>query len=70
MYIIFELQSNADGTLGTLITTYTDMDEAESNYHRVLMSAAISKLPMHTCMMLNPDGHVIKSECYRHKVES
>lgn len=69
MYIILELQTNADGTVGTLINAYADKNEAESQYHRVLMSAAISALPMHTCFMLTADGYVIKSECYRHESE-
>ena len=68
MYIILELQTNADGTVGTLITAYNDKNGAESNYHRVLMAAAISELPMHTAFMLTNDGYVIKSECYKHEV--
>ena len=70
MYIILELQTNADGTVGTLINAYADKNEAESQYHRVLMSAAISSLPMHTAFMLTADGYVVKSECYKHEVES
>lgn len=70
MYIILELQTDADGTIGTLINTYTDKNEAESQYHRILMSAAVSALPMHTAFMLTADGYVIKSECYRHEIES
>ena len=69
MYIILELQTYNDGTVGTLINSYADKNEAESQYHRVLMAAAISDVPLHTCFMLTPDGYTIKSECYRHEVE-
>lgn len=69
MYIILELQTNIDGTVGALINAYENQNEAESNYHKVLMSAAISNLPRHTAFMLTDDGYVIKSECYRHETE-
>lgn len=69
LYIILETQTYNDGNVGTLINSYADKNEAESQYHKVLMAAAISNVPMHTCFMLTPDGYVIKSECYRHEAE-
>lgn len=68
MYIILEVQTNADSTVGTLITSYENQNEAESKYHTVLASAAISTLPKHTAFMLTDDGYVIKSECYKHDI--
>lgn len=67
MYIILETQTYLDGTVGTIINPYADQNEAESQYHKVLMAAAISNVPLHTCFMLTPDGYCIKSECYRHE---
>lgn len=69
MYIILEAQTYLDGTVSTIINPYADKNEAESQYHRVLMAAAISDVPLHTCFMLTPDGYCIKSECYKHEPE-
>lgn len=69
MFIILELQTNTDGTVGTLINTYTEQNDAESKYHSVLASAAVSSLPKHTAFMLADDGRVVKSECYTHEIE-
>ena len=70
MYLILEVQVNADGTVGTLINSYADKNEAESNYHRVLMAAAVSELPTHTAYMLTDYGYTIKSESYTHESEA
>ena len=68
MYIILETQTNTDGSLGTLINQYEDRNAAESKYHQVLSSAAISELPFHCAFMLTDEGYTIKSECYRHNI--
>ena len=69
MYIILETQTNSDGTVGTLINSYEDRNAAESKYHQVLMSAAISELPLHAAFMLTDGGYTIKSEVYKHEQE-
>jgi len=68
MYIILETQTNTNGTVGTLIDTYTDRNAAESKYHTVLAAAAISALPLHSAFMLTDEGYLIRSEVYRHEV--
>ncbi len=67
MYIILETQTNVDTTVGILITSYENRNEAESKYHQILMSAAINNLPLHTAFMLTDEGYTIKSECYKHE---
>ena len=69
MYIVLEAQTYNDGNVSTIVSSYANENEAESQYHRVLMSAAISDVPMHTCFMLTSDGYVVKTECYKHEVE-
>ncbi len=69
MYIVLESQTNKDGTIGTIVTSFSDRNEAESKYHEILMYASKSALPMHTAFMLTNAGHVIKSECYEHESE-
>ena len=67
MYIILETQTNANGTVGTLINSYEDRNAAESKYHQVLSAAAISQLPRHCAFMLTDEGYTIKSEFYVHE---
>ena len=66
MFIVFEIQTNSDGTIGTLVTTYEDQNQADSAYHGVLTAAAISALPKHACVLMSEKGFFIKSECYEH----
>lgn len=68
-YILIEIQTNADGTVGNLVTAYDDVYSAESAYHSVLASAAVSKLPMHAATLLGNDGGVMKWESYTHGEE-
>lgn len=70
MFLILEVQTNNDGSVSTLINSYENQNEAESNYHRVLMNAAISQLPLHTAFMLTNEARVLKSECYKHEQEN
>lgn len=66
MYIVLEVQTNQDGTVGNLVTAYENQNDAESKYHTILASAAISSLPKHTAYILTDDGYKIDSKCYRH----
>ena len=66
MFIVFEIQTNTNGSIGTLVNTYEDQNQAESAYHGVLTSAAISALPKHAYVLMSEQGFFIKSECYEH----
>ncbi len=66
MYIVIELQTNAEGVVGSLVYKYDSRDEAEGKYHNILAAAAISSLPVHAAVMLTNAGTMVKSEFYRH----
>ncbi len=66
MFIVIELQTNNDGTTGTIVTTYADKNEAESKYHSILAAAALSDVSAHAAVMLNERGMFEKSEYYLH----
>ena len=68
-YIVIEIQTNLDGTVGNLITAHDDRNSAESKYHTVLASAAISSLPAHSAVLLTNEGFPLESKCYKHEVE-
>lgn len=66
MYIVIELQTNADGVVANLVYQYNSRDEAESKFHYILAAAAVSTLPVHAAVMLTNAGTTVKSEYYRH----
>ena len=68
-YIVIELQTNNDGTVGNLVYAYTNRNEAEQKYHLILSSAAVSSLPAHAAVLLTGDGRMLASQCYRHVEE-
>lgn len=68
-YIVLEIQTNIDGTIGTLIDSFDTRNEAESKYHLVLSSAAVSQLPMHSASMMTSDGKLLACQSYTHSVE-
>ena len=67
-FIVLELQTYADGTVGTLIETADNYNQAKSIFHQKLASAAISTVPIHSVVILNCDGVVSDQESYRHEV--
>lgn len=66
-YLVIEVQTNADGSIGNLTYSYDDRNQAESKYHAVLAAAAISALPMHTCVLFQSDGILLARQCYVHE---
>ena len=69
MYIVIELQTNANGTVGNFVWAYADGDVAFSKYHTVLAAAAVSELPCHSCVILRNDGTQIAGQAYKHGEE-
>ena len=70
MYIVIEIQTNANGSIGTLVNSYADHNEAEAQYHRVLAAAAVSALPKHAAVMMSEEGFPLRHECYVHAAGS
>lgn len=70
MYIVIELQTNADGVVANLVYQYDDLNAAESKFHSILAAAAVSSLPVHAAVILTNAGTLVKSEYYRHGEET
>lgn len=68
VYIVIELQIDKDGNVANLVNAYTNVNEAESKYHSVLASAAVSNVYRHSASILDDRGVTIKSESFRHTV--
>lgn len=69
MYIIQEIQTTKNQTALVPAVTFTDRNEAESNYHMKLGAAAISAVEVHTVLMFDEHGNTIKRDYYEHLSE-
>lgn len=73
-FYIIEIQQYTDGNYGHIVHFAYDADatkarlKAESKYHEVLASAAVSELPQHSATLLTSDGRAIMNQCYKHAV--
>ena len=66
MFIVIELQSDADGKVSNIVNAYAERNDAEARYHQILMAGAKSTLPCHSAVMLDERGNLEKSEYYLH----
>ena len=70
MYILQELQTTNNTTALVPARTYTDKNEAESAFHLALASAAISEVEVHTVMLYDEHGNILRREYYEHIAEA
>ena len=68
MYILIELQTT-NGQTANIVTAYEDKLQAESAYHSVLASAAVSQVETHAASLLDERGNLLMREFYRHHEE-
>lgn len=68
-YLVIEIQTNTDGSVGNLVYAYDSRNEAESKYHSILASAAVSQLPCHAAIIITNEAHVIMGSRYTHVEE-
>ena len=61
MYIIIEIQTNADFTIGILTYTADTWRGAQQIYHEKLAYAAMSTLPRYAVVLMDNSGHVHES---------
>ena len=65
MFLVIEIQNNTV----LPVTVKETQAEAESTYHSILAAAAISSVETHTAVLINNEGRMIMSQCYKHEVE-
>ena len=66
MYIIQEIQTNGSTTALTPAVTQEDRNAAESAFHSICSSAAVSTVNIHTVLMYDEHGNIIRREFYEH----
>lgn len=64
MFYIMEIQKMDTGAFAHLVYTAEDESNAWSTYYSKLSYAAISKLPMHTVVLLSADGEEIEHKAF------
>lgn len=69
MYLVIEIQKNADGTVGTLVTSHADKNSAYVKYYTVLAAAAQSAVLVHSAALLTDFGEMVESKAFIHPVE-
>ena len=69
MYLVIEIQTNVDLTLGILTYTAESWKMAQKIYHEKLAYAAQSKLPCFAVSLLDSHGNVLESRFYNNEVE-
>ena len=70
MYRVIELQTNGVTTAMVDHNDYAERNDAESRLHDVAKYAAISSVECHTVVVINPEGTIVKKECYKHEKKS
>lgn len=69
MYMVIELQTNRDGETSAITQDFAARPEAEQKFHQILGFAATSNVPIHSAVILNPEGERLKKETYKHETE-
>lgn len=65
-YLVIELQTDAEGHVGNIITAHDTKLEAEAKYHTVLAAAAVSSVRQHGAVLLTSLGKFLESDCFSH----
>lgn len=69
MYILIEMQTN-ESTAIVPAKTFTDRLQAESAFYTALAAAAVSSVRVHTVLLVDEHGKVIRQDCYEHLTEA
>ena len=65
-YYVIEIQSNADGTSGSIVTGYEGKTESETAYLTTRAAAAVSSVLIHTVVWMDNKGNTIEKKSYVH----
>ena len=70
MFIIQEIQTTGINSTLTPAVTHADRNNAESAFHMICASAALSQVEVHTVLMYDEHGNTIRREYYEHPKEA
>lgn len=64
-YLVLEIQKQADGTIGNIVTAFDDKSAALSAFFTTCAAAAISDLPVHSVVCMTEDARLIEREVFK-----
>lgn len=67
-YLVIELQTNA-GKTANIVTQYSTLAQAEQKFYQVCSSAVVSTVEVHSVIIIDETGFVMKNECFKHLSE-
>lgn len=67
-YLVIELQTT-NGTTANLVTQYNDLAKAQQKYYSVLAAAVVSKVDVHSAMIVDETGFLLMNESFKHIAE-
>lgn len=67
MYIVQEIQTNDSTTSLLPAITKEGLNDAESTFHMICASAAISNVGVHTVLVYDEHGNTILRQTYEHQ---
>lgn len=71
MFTIIELQTTGENTTTvTPIPAFSDIKLAYQKYYQVLSAAAVSSVEVHTAMIIDERGGVVRAESFDHREEA
>lgn len=68
-FLVTEIQTFDNGAVSNPTYSYDNENSALAKYFSILSAAAISKLPIHACMLFTNSGVVLRSEYFTHQTE-
>ena len=63
-FLVVEIQTYANGQVGTLTYSYDTQREADNKYYTILAAAAISNLPCHAVIEFTEQGFPLRYDHY------
>lgn len=75
-YYIIEIQQNKQGEYGHIVHYAFDENpekarlKAESKYHEILASAAVSETLKHSAIIISDESFPVMNQCYKHEIET
>lgn len=67
-YLVVEIQKFPNGSMSTPSYAFDNLNSAEAKYHTILAAAAVSSLPVHSCILMSEEGFPLRHECYKHEL--
>lgn len=66
-YLVIEIQANADGTVGNIVTSHDSLNAAYSKFYAVLSAAAVSSVARHSAVIMDDTGYVHGRNSFIHE---